>query len=59
MKFKYALVVICITAAVITPTGDAFNMMMLALPMAALYEVSIWVVFVSQRRRTNNAAEII
>lgn len=50
-KFLYAAVIIMIAAAVITPTGDAFNMMMLALPMFALYEVSIWVSFFSGKRR--------
>lgn len=58
-KFKYALVVICVAAAVITPTGDVFNMMLLALPMIALYEVSIWVVFAAKKRGTDHAAEII
>ena len=41
--WKYAVVVIFIVAAVVTPTPDAFNMTILALPMLALYEVSIWV----------------
>ena len=49
-KFLYALIVIMIAAAVITPTGDAFNMLMLALPMVFLYEVSIWVSFFSERK---------
>jgi len=49
-KFKYAVVAVVIVAAVITPTGDAFNMTMLALPMLALYEVSIWVSLFSKRR---------
>jgi len=52
-KFLYAVVVIMIAAAVITPTGDAFNMLMLALPMLALYEVSIWVSFFSAKRRAS------
>lgn len=42
-KFKYAIVIIFIVAAIITPTVDAFNMLLLALPMLFLYEVSIWV----------------
>lgn len=49
--FKYAFVAIIIASAVITPTGDAFNMMLLALPMLALYELSIWVVFFASKRR--------
>lgn len=54
-KFKYALIAILIAAAIITPTTDVFNMMMLALPMLALYEVSIWVVFFAQKRRVTDA----
>jgi sec-independent protein translocase protein TatC len=42
-KFAPAAIVIFVIAAVITPTGDAFNMLILALPMLFLYEVSIWV----------------
>ena len=30
-----------VVAAVITPTTDAFNMMLFALPMLVLYEISI------------------
>jgi len=52
-KFLYAVIAILIAAAVITPTGDAFNMLMLALPMIALYEVSIWISFFSGKRRTS------
>lgn len=42
-KYKYAIAIITIAAAVITPTPDAFNMMLLACPMLFLYEISIWV----------------
>lgn len=49
-KFKYALLLIAIAAAIITPTGDIFNMMLLALPMVVLYEISIWVARATQAR---------
>ena len=42
-SWKYAVLVIFIIAAIITPTPDAFNMCLMALPMLGLYEVSIWV----------------
>ncbi len=42
-KYKYAVALIFIAAAVITPTTDIFNMTLLALPMLLLYEISIWV----------------
>ena len=42
-KFPIAIIIIFIVAAVITPTVDAFNMLILAVPMILLYEVSIWI----------------
>jgi sec-independent protein translocase protein TatC len=51
-NFKYAFVVIMAAAAVITPTTDMFNMTLLALPMVALYEVSIWVAALAARKRS-------
>lgn len=41
---KHAIVGICILAAVITPTGDAFTLAIVSLPIYLLYEVSIAVV---------------
>ncbi len=40
---RYALVIILILAAVITPTTDPFTLMVVAIPLYMLYEVSIWV----------------
>lgn len=47
---RYAIVVGCIVAAVITPTADPFNFALVAVPLVILYEISIVVVQVSQRR---------
>ena len=41
---KHAVVVILIIAAVITPTGDAMTLSLVALPIYTLYEISILVV---------------
>ena len=41
---KHAIVVILIIAAVITPTGDAMTLSLVALPIYMLYEISILVV---------------
>lgn len=41
---RHALVVLCIIAAVITPTGDAFTLMLVTLPLYLLYELSILMV---------------
>lgn len=46
-RFKYAILVIFIVAAVITPTPDVFNMTLLAIPMLLLYEISIWISFLT------------
>lgn len=42
-SWKYAVIIIFIVAAIITPTPDAFNMCLMACPMLVLYELSIWV----------------
>ena len=40
---KWAILVSAILAAVITPTSDPFNMLMLMVPLVILYEISVWV----------------
>jgi sec-independent protein translocase protein TatC len=52
-SFRYAIVIIVIAAAILSPTGDAFNLMVWAIPMVLLYVVSIGVAFIFQRRRKN------
>jgi sec-independent protein translocase protein TatC len=42
-KRRYSVVAIFIIAAVLTPSTDAFTLMLLALPLMVLYEISIWV----------------
>lgn len=46
---KHAVVVILIAAAIITPTGDAFTLIAVSLPMWLLYEISILVSAATQR----------
>lgn len=38
---KYAVLIAFILAAVLTPTGDAFNLMLMAVPILILYEIGI------------------
>jgi sec-independent protein translocase protein TatC len=38
---RYALVIVVIVAAIITPTGDPINLMLLAVPMYFLYEIGV------------------
>jgi len=42
-KFKYSIIIIVALAAIISPTGDAFNLMIWSAPMIFLYFVSIGV----------------
>jgi len=58
--FKYqrhAFVVCLIAAAVITPTGDAVNLALMAGPMLACYEVGVLLVWLVERRRKPAPAE--
>jgi len=50
-KLKYAVFASVVIAAVITPTGDPGNMLIIAAPMVALYIVGIGIALVFGRRR--------
>lgn len=53
---RYAIVIITIIAAVITPTGDPYNLMLLAVPMYLLYELGIFLSrFVPKKVETSEA----
>ena len=41
---RHAIVIILVVAAIITPTGDIFTLMVVSLPIWLLYEASIMVV---------------
>ena len=48
---RYAIVIITIAAAIITPTGDPYNLLLLAVPMYFLYELGILLArFVPERK---------
>ncbi len=53
---RYAIVVCLIAAAIITPTGDPVNLMLMAGPMIACYEVGLVAVWLIEKRRKKNAA---
>jgi sec-independent protein translocase protein TatC len=48
---RYAIVLIAVFAAVITPTGDPVTLLMLAVPMYVFYEAAIIIGRVTRRRR--------
>ncbi len=47
-KRKFAILIMVVTAAVLTPGPDVFSQLMLAVPMMALYELGIFLVRDSQ-----------
>ena len=47
---KHAIVVILVLAAIITPTSDIFTLSLVSVPMWLLYELSIKVVSVTQKK---------
>jgi len=56
-SWRYAVVIIAIISAVLTPTADAFNMIIFATPMLILYFLSIGIVwFFGRQRRTDEEA---
>ncbi len=54
--WRYAIMAIFVIAAVITPSGDPYSMLALALPMSLFYMISILIGYLVQRRRRANAA---
>jgi sec-independent protein translocase protein TatC len=41
---RWAVLIIVIGAALITPTGDAFNLLILSVPLYLMYEITYWLV---------------
>ncbi|MCS7215832.1 MAG: twin-arginine translocase subunit TatC [Thermodesulfovibrio sp.] len=51
---RLAIVLAFVVAAIITPTPDAFNQTLMAVPMIILYEVGIWVsILLNKKGKTN------
>ena len=48
---RYAILIIVIIAAVVTPTPDVFNLMLFAVPMIALYFVGVFAAYLLQLNR--------
>lgn len=58
-NWKIALVIILITAAIISPTGDIPNLMLFATPMVVLYVFSIFIAwFFGKKRKIGDRQEI-
>ncbi len=54
-KLRYAILIIFIVAAVLTPSPDPWNMTIFAVPMLLLYLIGIAVAWLAQPRRSNDA----
>jgi sec-independent protein translocase protein TatC len=48
---RHAVVAILVVAAIITPTGDIFTLLVVSLPIWLLYEASIWLVPCQSKRQ--------
>lgn len=56
-KFKYAIVVVFVIAAIITPTPDPVTQSIVAVPMLALYGISMLIALFSEKRKKQKAKE--
>ena len=54
---RHAIVIILIVGAIITPTSDVFTLMMVSVPMYLLYEISIWIVSRTEKKRLEEPVE--
>jgi len=54
---RYAILIAFVVAAIITPTTDIPNMMMMAIPMVALYLLGVVVAYVFGKKRTREPGD--
>ena len=57
-KRRHAIVFAFVLAAIITPTFDPVNQSLVALPLIALYEMSIWLAKLVQRREARKVTPV-
>ena len=55
---RHAIVLCVVAAAVITPSGDAVNLSLMAVPMIVCYELGVLGAFIVGRRRARNRAKL-
>lgn len=56
---RYAIVIILIIAAVVTPTPDMLTMTVVSIPLFILYEVSIFVAVAVEKRKIKKSEELM
>jgi sec-independent protein translocase protein TatC len=54
-KFRYAMLIIVVIAAIVTPTSDPVNLAVFTAPMVALYGVSIGVAWLFGKKKPEEA----
>jgi len=52
---RYAIIIIAVVAAVVTPTPDPFNMGVVMVPLLAMYEIGIILAKIAYRERQQKA----
>ncbi|MDD5169288.1 MAG: twin-arginine translocase subunit TatC [Syntrophales bacterium] len=55
---RYAILIIFIVAAVLTPSPDAFSQILMAIPLMFLYEISIFLSKFAEKKRTRAASPV-
>jgi sec-independent protein translocase protein TatC len=48
---KYALLINSILSAILTPTPDAYTMLLMMVPIQVLYELSVWIVKIFGKKK--------
>ncbi len=51
---KYAILILVIMAALISPTSDIFNLLLFAVPMIVLYEAGVLLSWIIERRKSHD-----
>ena len=54
---SWAMIIIVVAAAVITPTGDILTLSLLAGPMIVMYEICIWLAVAHEKKLAREEAE--
>lgn len=54
---RYAVLIIFVVAAILTPSPDAFSQIIMAIPLMFLYEISIFLAVFAQRKRNKKEGE--
>lgn len=54
---KYAVLIVAIAAAILTPGPDVLSQILLGLPLLVLYEISIWVTYLVRKKKDTTETE--